>query len=746
VTPADQPAPPVVRVIPDVTALRRQFDYLVPDHLAGLVEVGTEVRVVLHGRRVRAWVSAVGVQSPVGVTLRPLAGVRGVGPPPAVVDLAQWAAWRWAGTAAHFLRTASSARVVRAAPSAGTNAESQAQCRAESHAHALAEAHAHARADAPTEAGGGGGGAAGTAGSVTAVRSTGVTGFGSTGRTAIPVDLDVTAALAGGTTVVQVGPAADIGPILRAAAERLQFQGDDRGVTGARSEPAPACDAVAEGDGIPEVVGTVGTVGTVDTVDTVGGPVGAGFDQPRRGVLVVVPQSRQVALVAGIFRSMGVPVAELPGQWAMARGGGCVVIGSRAAAWAPLPDLAAAIVLDAHDELLVEQASPTWSAVAVVAERARRSGAPCVLVSSCPTLELTAARRVVQPARRAERQGWPPVEVVDLRVADPRQGLLTNRVVDLARWAVAGQGTRRIVGVVNRTGGARLVLCAACGDVARCEHCGSSLELVGDNGRQVGGAGGAVQAAARMASAVPAALTCRRCGTERPVVCARCGSTATKALRLGVSRLRRDLEVLAGGPVAELTAAEGDDPVPLADDVAVVVGTDAALRRGLSADAVLLLDFDGELLAPRMRSAEQALALLARSASIVADSTLPGAEGRAPGRVLVQTRLPTHPVVRAAVAGDPSVLQAAELAVRRTLRLPPVTAVAQISGAGAPALIEVLRVAVSMGEPAGVVEIDGPFDGLWTVRAPDHDVLCDLLASVKRPAGRIRVDVDPVRL
>lgn len=723
-TPANQPAPPVVRVIPDVAALRRQFDYLVPDHLAGLVEVGTEVRVVLHGRRVRAWVSAVGVQSPVEVTLRPLAGVRGVGPPPGIVDLAQWAAWRWAGTSVHFLRTASSARVVRATPSSGTNADVQAQSRAESHDHAQTDAHA--------EAGAGAGRVARTAGSVTGVRST--------GTAAIPVEVDVTAALAGGTTVVQVGPAADIGPILRAAAERLGFQSDARGVIGPRSQPARAWDVVAEVDGVAEVAGRI------DTFDRIGGPVGPGFDRPSRGVLVVVPQSRQVGLVAGIFRSMGVPVAQLPGQWAMARGGGCVAIGTRAAAWAPLPDLAAAIVLDAHDELLIEQASPTWSAVAVVAERARRSGAPCVLVSPCPTLELTAARRVVKPSRRAERQGWPPVEVVDLRVADPRQGLLTNRVVELARWAVAGHGTRRIVGVVNRTGGARLVLCAACGDVARCEHCGSSLELVGDNGRPVRGAGGAVPAVASMASAIPAALTCRRCGSDRPVVCARCGSTATKALRLGVSRLRRDLEVLAGGPVAELTAAEGDDPAPLPDDVAVVVGTEAALRRGLSADAVLLLDFDGELLAPRMRSAEQALALLARSAAIVADSKLPGAEGRAPGRVLVQSRLPTHPVVRAAVAGDPSVLQAAELAVRRTLRLPPVTAVAQISGAGAPALIEVLRVALSIGDPAAAVEIDGPFDGMWTVRAPDHDVLCDLLASVKRPPGRIRVDVDPVRL
>src|SRR3546814_12876911 len=68
------PTPPlVVRVLPDVAAIDKTFDYLVPDDLRGQVAVGDVVRIVLHGRRVGGWVVAVGVEPPPGVTLRHLA-------------------------------------------------------------------------------------------------------------------------------------------------------------------------------------------------------------------------------------------------------------------------------------------------------------------------------------------------------------------------------------------------------------------------------------------------------------------------------------------------------------------------------------------------------------------------------------------------------------------------------------------------------------------------------------------------
>ncbi|MDP8992447.1 MAG: hypothetical protein M3N31_05245, partial [Actinomycetota bacterium] len=101
-----------MRVLPDVAAIDRAFDYLVPAHLGDQVGVGTIVRVALHGRRVRGWVVDDEVEPPEGVDLRPLARVTGAGPPPEVVDLTAWAAWRWAGPRSAFLRAASPRRRV----------------------------------------------------------------------------------------------------------------------------------------------------------------------------------------------------------------------------------------------------------------------------------------------------------------------------------------------------------------------------------------------------------------------------------------------------------------------------------------------------------------------------------------------------------------------------------------------------------------------------------------------------------
>ena len=103
----------VCRVQPDVPAVARAFDYLVPPELGDAVTVGTIVRIPLHGRRVRGWVLADDVESEVAVAqLRPLRAVVSAGPSPEVVALAQWAAWRWAGPVATFLRAASAPSIV----------------------------------------------------------------------------------------------------------------------------------------------------------------------------------------------------------------------------------------------------------------------------------------------------------------------------------------------------------------------------------------------------------------------------------------------------------------------------------------------------------------------------------------------------------------------------------------------------------------------------------------------------------
>jgi primosomal protein N' (replication factor Y) len=96
----------VCRVRPDVPAIRRAFDYLVPASLADAVHQGAQVRVELHGRRVHGWVVDADVAAPETSLerLRPLLAVSSAGPPPEVLALCEWAAWRWAGPVVTFLR------------------------------------------------------------------------------------------------------------------------------------------------------------------------------------------------------------------------------------------------------------------------------------------------------------------------------------------------------------------------------------------------------------------------------------------------------------------------------------------------------------------------------------------------------------------------------------------------------------------------------------------------------------------
>ena len=415
--------------------------------------------------------------------------------------------------------------------------------------------------------------------------------------------------------------------------------------------------------------------------------------------LVVCSSHAQERHLAARLQRAGLTVAAHPRDWARARGGAHVVIGARAAAWAPVPDLAAVVVLDEHEEVHQEEAAPTWHARDVAAERAARAGVPCVVSSPCPSLAALAWGPVVSPSRTAERAGWPVVDVVDRRREDPlRSDLYSERLVELVR---SGQ---RVVCVLNRKGRAALLVCAACAELARCERCDAAVSM----GEGV--------------------VACRRCAATRPVVCQACGAGRLKQRRIGVARAREDLERLARVPVGEVTGDSTEVPA-----TPVLVGTEALLRRVDRADAVAFLDLDAELLAPRYRAAEETMSLLARAARLVG-----GKAGG--GRLLLQTRQPKHEVVQAVLLADPDRAAAVERERRAVLGFPPAASVAHVSGSPAAAYLEPLRTRLD-------VEVMGPAaDGSYLVRAGDVRTLCDALAATPRPPGRLRVAVDPLRL
>jgi primosomal protein N' (replication factor Y) len=298
-----------VRVRTDVAAVPKLFDYLVPESWVDDVRVGTRVRVELHGRRVGGWVVDDEVTPPEGVEPLPLKVWSGWGPPPPVVELAEWAAWRWAGPISFFLGVASprsSVRRLRAAP-------------------------------------------------VPLVAPGRVPGGGGQGASDL-VSLAVQSLETEGSTILRVPPTTDLIDVILA------------------------------------VVDDPGTVAR------------------RGGVLVLVPSVGWAERLCARMVRRGYQATT---DWAEARAGWPIVVGSRAAAWAPLPCLAAALVLDAHDESYREESAPTYSAVDVITERARRERCPCLLTSPCPPVVTSAGRRRANLPVTVERAGWSTIECVE---------------------------------------------------------------------------------------------------------------------------------------------------------------------------------------------------------------------------------------------------------------------------------------------------------------------------------------------
>ena len=413
--------------------------------------------------------------------------------------------------------------------------------------------------------------------------------------------------------------------------------------------------------------------------------------------IVVHPSPLAARAIASRLRKGGLRVALLPNEWALAAAGVDVVVGGRSAAWAPCPGLHNVIVLDEHDEALQDERSPTWHARDVVIERAARVGAGCVLISPIPTASALrwAGARVLDASVSDSVAGWPFVDVVDRTDEEPwKRSLVSSQLIASLR-----DPSKRVVCVINTVGRARLLACRACRALQRCTRCDAAVAQIDDG-----------------------TLACGRCGTTRPLVCQQCGSSAMALMKPGVTRLREELEAAANRPVVAVTGETGEVP-----DGDVYVGTEAVLHRVRGVDVVAFLDFDAELLAPRYKAAEQAMALLVRAGRLVGRRS-------GGGKVVVQTFVPDHEVIVAAQRAQPERVAETELARRRLLSLPPFRALAAVEGADA------VEFAIAVG-----LEFATTSKGAL-VRADSWDVLGHRLADTPRPKGsRLRVEVDPPR-
>lgn len=423
--------------------------------------------------------------------------------------------------------------------------------------------------------------------------------------------------------------------------------------------------------------------------------------------LLIVPSTEEAQRLSERLSRAGLRVAHFPEQWAVAASGSAVV-GTRAAVWAPSNHLGSVVVFDEHDELLREQRAPTWHAREVAVERARRARVPCVLVSPTPSPEALVTYEVGARSRAEEFAAWSRLEVIDRSVEPPgRYGLFSEALVRALR-----EGPR-VACILNRVGRIRLMGCSNCGELTRCEHCDGP-----------------------MSQFEPTRLRCRRCESERPRVCASCGSTVLKNLVVGIDRAREELSALLGEAVGELTASSADGL-----DNRVVIGTEALLRRRLAPEqrfrSIAFLDFDQHLMAKRQRGELEAMALLVQACRQVgARSPRSGNDQCSAGsnRVIVQTRVAEHRVLVAASRAEPGPFGLEMVALAKKMGWPPAVTQVELSGAGAEDFVAQLAGRIG-------VEIVGPLEGKWLVRFGDHEQMRIALGAVQRGASRLRVAV-----
>ncbi len=398
-----------------------------------------------------------------------------------------------------------------------------------------------------------------------------------------------------------------------------------------------------------------------------------------RGALLVVPDHRDLAAVdRALTRDLGEGMhvslsadlgpAERYARFLRVRLDQVrVVVGTRAAAYAPVQDLGLVAVWDDGDDLLAEPRAPYAHARDVVLLRAHLTGSAVLLASSSRSVEVqrlvgTGWLHPVEAGREQVRRMAPRVHTVGSDTERARDPAAASARLPSLAWRVARSGLERgpVLVQVARRGYHTALACQACRQRARCATCSGPLEVA-------------------TAGGVPC---CSWCGCAAPHWrCPACQATALRTVRFGHQRTAEELGRAFPG-VAVRSSGMGNVLAEVDETPALVIATPGAEPRCAAGyAAALLLDGDLQLALPSIRSGEEALRRWFGAASLV----------RSPesGGEVVLVAEPASPPVQAAVRWDPVGFAERELADRVAARLPPAVRVAEISGS-AEAVEEVL--------------------------------------------------------
>ncbi|MSP04899.1 MAG: primosomal protein N' [Acetobacteraceae bacterium] len=345
---------------------------------------------------------------------------------------------------------------------------------------------------------------------------------------------------------------------------------------------------------------------------------------------------------------------------AVALGEAAVVVGARSALFLPFPHLGLIVVDEEHETAFKQEDGVIYHARDMAVVRARLSAAPAVLVSATPSLETVAnveagRYRQFSLASRHGGASLPEVAAIDLRLAPPERGKFLSPALVTAVNEALARGEQAML-FLNRRGYAPLTLCRACGHRMQCPDC--TAWLVEHRTRQQ--------------------LQCHHCGHAIPIpeTCPGCEAAhSLTAIGPGVERITEEatlafpearLLVMASDTMPGPDAAAAAARSIAAREVDLIIGTQIVAKGWHFPHLTLVgvVDADLGLAGGDLRAGERTVQLLHQVA---------GRAGRAeaPGKVLLQTFSPEHPVMQALVAGDLDTFMAREAAQRRPGNWPP---------------------------------------------------------------------------
>ena len=335
-----------------------------------------------------------------------------------------------------------------------------------------------------------------------------------------------------------------------------------------------------------------------------------------------------------------------------------LVIGTRLAVFTPLPDVGLIVVDEEHDGSFKQDNELRYHARDLAVWRAKQSGCPVVLGSATPSLESwhkaqSGAYRLLQLTERAHASAQlPQVEILNVGRLKLDNGF-SQQALQLLKQNFEAGGMSLVY--LNRRGFAPALFCGDCGHTFGCPNCSAKMVLH-QRARQ---------------------LRCHHCDHREPVPfkCPDCGNQDLTAVGHGTQRVEETLRAFL--PKATVVRVDRDSTAHKNDwadlyrriadnEIDILVGTQM-LAKGhdfARLNLVIVLNADGSLYSADFRAPERLFAELMQ---------VSGRAGRAdkPGKVLIQTQLPEHPVFAAVKAQDYAVFAENELNERQMFAMPP---------------------------------------------------------------------------